>query len=167
MGVFGLGYRTYVTGLTHTEKGLPATASAEEHTKLVSRLCEKIRQAADSLVRLEERHLDDAEYAVVSYGITSRVALNAVRQLRRRKKKVGYLRLIGLWPFPEERLFGLGKQVKGILVPEMNLGQVYHPVREAVGGKCRVAPLPKIGGAIHTPAEIVEGVERLMAGRRG
>ena len=167
MGVFGLGYRTYVTGLTHTEKGLPATASAEEHTKLVSRLCEKIRQASDSLVRVEERYLDDAEYAVVSYGITSRVALNAVRQLRRRKQKVGYLRLIGLWPFPEERLFRLGKQVKGILVPEMNLGQMYHPVREAVGGKCRVAPLAKIGGAIHTPAEIAEGVERLMAGRRG
>jgi 2-oxoglutarate ferredoxin oxidoreductase subunit alpha len=167
MGVFGLGYRTYVTGLTHTEQGLPATASAEEHTKLVSRLCEKIRQAADSLVRVEERYLDDAEFAVVSYGITSRVALNAVRQLRRRKKKVGYLRLIGLWPFPEERLYRLGKQVKGILVPEMNLGQVYHPVREAARGKCRVAPLPKIGGAIHTPAEIVEGVEGLMAGRRG
>ncbi|UCC74345.1 MAG: 2-oxoacid:acceptor oxidoreductase subunit alpha [Gemmatimonadota bacterium] len=166
MGSFGLGYRTYVTGLTHTEKGLPATSSAEEHTKLVSRLCEKIRQASDSLVRLEERYLDDAEFAVVSYGITSRVALSAVRLLRRRKRKVGYLRLIGLWPFPEEQLFRLGKQVKGILVPEMNLGQMYHPIREAVRGKCRVAHLPKIGGEIHTPAEIVEAVERLMAGGR-
>ncbi len=166
MGFFGLGYRTYVTGLTHTEKGLPATASAEEHTKLVSRLCEKIRQASDSLVRVEERFLNDAEFAVVSYGITSRVALNAVRLLRRKKKRVGYLRLVGLWPFPEERLFRLGKQVKGILVPEMNLGQMVHPVREAVGGKCRVEHLPKIGGEIHTPAEIVEAVEQLMAGRR-
>jgi 2-oxoglutarate ferredoxin oxidoreductase subunit alpha len=166
MGPFGLGYRTYVTGLTHTERGLPATASAAEHTKLISRLCEKIRGAGDSLVRVEERYLEEAEFAVVSYGITSRVALNAVRLLRRRKKKVGYLRLIGLWPFPEERLFQLGKQVKGILVPEMNLGQVYHPVREAVAGKCRVAQLPKIGGAIHTPAEIAETVDRLMAGRK-
>jgi 2-oxoglutarate ferredoxin oxidoreductase subunit alpha len=167
MGFFGLGYRTYVTGLTHTEQGLPATASAEEHTKLVSRLCEKIRRASDSLVRVEERYLDDAEFAVVSYGITSRVALNAVRQLREKRHKVGYLRLIGLWPFPEERLLELGKQVKGILVPEMNLGQIYHPVREAVHGKCQVAPLSKIGGAIHTPAEIVEAVELLIAGRRG
>ncbi len=162
MGFFGLGYRTYVTGLTHTEKGLPATSSAEEHTKLVSRLCEKIRQASDSLVRVEERYLDDAEFAVVSYGITSRVALNAVRRLRKRKKKIGYLRLVGLWPFPEERLFRLGKQVEGILVPEMNLGQVYHPLREAVAGKCRVAHLPKIGGEIHTPAEIVGAVEKLL-----
>ncbi|MGD2153688.1 MAG: 2-oxoacid:acceptor oxidoreductase subunit alpha [Gemmatimonadales bacterium] len=166
MAIFGLGYRTYVTGLTHTEMGLPATSSAAEHTKLVSRLCEKIRQASDSLVKVEERYLDGAEYAVVSYGITSRVALNAVRTLRRRKKKVGYLRLIGLWPFPEDRLFQLGKQVKGILVPEMNLGQIVHPVREAVAGKCRVAQLPKIGGAIHTPADIVEAVEKLMTGSR-
>ncbi len=103
---------------------------------------------------------------MVSYGITSRVALNAVRLLRRKKKRVGYLRLVGLWPFPEERLFRLGKQVKGILVPEMNLGQMVHPVREAVGGKCRVEHLPKIGGEIHTPAEIVEAVEQLMARRR-
>jgi 2-oxoglutarate ferredoxin oxidoreductase subunit alpha len=166
MGVFGLGYRTYVTGLTHTEKGLPATSSAAEHTKLVNRLCQKIRQASDSLVRVEERHLKDAEFAVVSYGIASRVASNAVRLLRKKKKKVGYLRLVGLWPFPEERLLELGKQVKGILVPEMNLGQMVHPIGEAVRGKCEVAPLPKIGGEIHTPAEIVEAVEALMARRR-
>jgi len=74
--------------------------------------------------------------------------------------------LIGLWPFPEARLAQLGKQVKGLLVPEMNLGQIVHPVREAVAGKCRVAQLPKIGGAIHTPAEIAEAVDKLMTGSR-
>jgi 2-oxoglutarate ferredoxin oxidoreductase subunit alpha len=169
MAAFGQGYRTYVTGLTHTEKGLPATGSAEEHTKLVTRLCEKIRKNSADLEWVEERFMEEAEYAVVSYGVASRVALNAVRQLRDAKKKVGYVRLVGLWPFPEERIFELARQVKGILVPEMNLGQILHPVREAAEGNCRVDLLPKVGGEIHTPAEIMEAVEKLMAprGRKG
>jgi 2-oxoglutarate ferredoxin oxidoreductase subunit alpha len=169
MATFGDGYRTYVTGLTHTEKGLPATGSAAEHTKLVTRLCEKIRRNSAALERVEERFMKEADYAVVSYGVASRVALNAVRRLRRLKKKVGYVRLVGLWPFPEERIFKIARQVKGILVPEMNLGQILHPVREAVQGRCRVELLPKVGGEIHTPAEIMEAMERLMAprGRKG
>lgn len=166
MGFFGLGYRTYVTGLTHTEKGLPATGSAQEHSKLVTRLCEKIRRERSSLERVEEFHTKDAQVAVVCYGIASRVALNAVRRLRKRGEKVGYVRLIGLWPFPEERIFEVGRKVKGILVPEMNLGQILHPIREAVQGKCRVGLLPKIGGEIHTPDEIVEAVENLTEKRK-
>jgi len=135
----------------------------------VTRLCEKIRKNRADLERVKERFMEEAEYAVVSYGVASRVALNAVSELRRMKKKVGYVRLVGLWPFPEERLYELARQVKGILVPEMNLGQILHPIREAVQGKCRVELLPKVGGEIHTPAEIMDAVERLMAprGRKG
>jgi 2-oxoglutarate ferredoxin oxidoreductase subunit alpha len=169
MATFGRGYRTYVTGLTHTEKGLPATGSAEEHTKLVTRLCEKIRARAGELERVETRFMEDADYAVVCYGVSSRVALNVVRQLRDAKKKVGYVRMVGLWPFPEEKIYKIARQVKGILVPEMNLGQILHPVREAAQGECPVELLPKVGGEIHTPAEVMDAVEKLMAtrGRKG
>ncbi len=156
---FGLGYRTYFTGLTHKPSGLPSTDDAEIHTQLVTRLCSKISDDADKLTRVEELYLDDADTVVVSYGITSRAALNAVKMLRSRGKKVGYLRLITLWPFPEKVVRRLGKSVKKILVPEMNLGQMFHKVREAAGPGAEVTKLPKIGGIMHSPGDIVKALE--------
>ena len=166
MARFGEGYRVYVTGLTHTEKGLPATDDAQAHTRLVTRLCRKIRDAAPELERVEARWLEDAEGAVITYGIAARPALAAVRRLRRRGVKVGYLRLVGLWPFPEAAVAAAARAVKTVLVPEMNLGQLVHPVREAAGGRCRVESLPKVGGEIHTPMEIEEALAALLSRRR-
>jgi 2-oxoglutarate ferredoxin oxidoreductase subunit alpha len=58
-----------------------------------------------------------------------------------------------VWPFPEEEISKLAKQVDTIIVPEMNLGQIYHPVREAAAGNCEVISAPKIGGEMHLPAD--------------
>lgn len=162
MALFGSGYRTYVTGLTHKSSGLPSTDSAEHHTELVERLCEKIRKNKQELQMVEELYMKDAEYAIVCYGITSRVALSAVRKLRRKRIKVGFIRLICAWPFPDEVLFKAGKQVKAMLVPEMNLGQMIHPISQAVKGKCKVFPSSRIGGQLHTPEEIVEDMLKIL-----
>lgn len=155
MAAFGSGFRTYVTGLTHKETGLPSTDDADEHTRLVTRLVEKIARCRDSLTLVEERHVDDAEVVVAAYGIVSRAALNAVTSLRERGVKAGYFRLIGIWPFPEERVKELGARVGRIIVPEMNLGQLVHKVREYVPDSCRVVGLPSIGGRIHHPSDII------------
>ena len=152
---FGCGYHTYVTGLTHKPNGLPATDDAKIHTQLVKRICQKITDDTDNLVKVEELFLDDAEIAVISYGITSRAAIDAVKILRSQGEKVGHLRLITIWPFPEKIVAKLGKSVKKILVPEMNLGQLYHKVREAVGHNVDVIKYSKIGGALHSPKEII------------
>ncbi len=156
---FGCGYHTYLTGLTHKPDGLPATDDAEIHTQLVTRLCEKISEDTDKLTKVEELYLDDAEAAIVCYGITSRAALYAVKILRSRGKKVGYLRLITIWPFPEKAVRRVGEQVKKILVPEMNLGQLFHKVREAVGHDTEVNKLSRIGGVMHSPREIIEALK--------
>lgn len=158
MAAFGSGFRTYVTGLTHKETGLPSTDDADEHTRLVTRLAEKITRQRENLTLVEELYLDDAEVVIASYGITSRVALNAVRALRKRGVKAGYFRWIGIWPFPEERVRKLGGKVERIFVPEMNLGQLVHKVREYVPDSCQVVGLPSIGGRIHHPQEIVQAV---------
>jgi 2-oxoglutarate ferredoxin oxidoreductase subunit alpha len=156
---FGTGYHTYFTGLTHKPSGLPSTDDAEIHTQLVKRLCEKISDNAEKLTRVEERYLDDAESVVVSYGITSRAAAYAVKTLREEGKKVGYLRLITIWPFPDKVLRRIGESVKKVLVPEMNLGQLYHKVKEAVGYNAEVIKLPKIGGIMHSPQEIATALK--------
>jgi len=153
---FGYGYHTYITGLTHKPSGLPATDDAEIHTELVTRLCQKISDDADKLVKVEELYLEHAETVVISYGITSRAALNAVKILRSQGKRVGYLRLITIWPFPEKIIRKVGESAKKILIPEMNLGQLFHKVREAVGYNAEVVKLPKIGGIMHSPQDIIE-----------
>jgi len=158
MATFGTGYHTYVTGLTHNEGGLPATDDAEQHTALVSRQCAKITDATDALADLERDEEDGATVGLVSYGISSRSAAGAVRLLRAEGKKVSHLRLRTVYPFPEDVVRAFAEPLERVVVPEMNLGQVVHTVREALEGGAKVESLAKIGGEIITPDEVVTAV---------
>jgi 2-oxoglutarate ferredoxin oxidoreductase subunit alpha len=159
MACFGEGYRFHATGLTHDEHGYPQTSSSEAQQKLVTRLCNKIRKNEDRIVRVEETMLDDADVAVVAYGIVARSALSAVRKAREKGIKAGLLRLITLWPFPEKRVAQVAKQVKAIVVPEMNCGQMVLEVERAAK-ETPVAFLSKLGEEPHTPLEILEEIRR-------
>jgi 2-oxoglutarate ferredoxin oxidoreductase subunit alpha len=151
---FGSGYRTYVTGLTHNEKGFPATDKQLDHERLVKRITEKITDDADKLVMAEKLKLDDADVAFLTYGATARPAESAMEMARKEGKKVGMLRLKLVWPFPEKLVTKLAKDVDKIIVPEMNLGQIVHPVRELACKHCEVVSAPKIGGEMHLPMEL-------------
>ncbi|PNX49723.1 MAG: 2-oxoglutarate synthase subunit alpha [Thermoplasmata archaeon M9B1D] len=153
---FGIGYHTYVTGLTHNEKGFPATDKQKDHERLVKRITEKITDDADKLVKVEKFNLDDADTVFVTYGASARPAETAMEIARSKGKKVGLLTLKIVWPFPEKIVAKLAKQVDKIIVPEMNLGQIYHPVREAACGNCEVEVAPKIGGEMHLPVELLK-----------
>jgi 2-oxoglutarate ferredoxin oxidoreductase subunit alpha len=159
---FGQGYHTYVTGLTHDVTGLPSTDDADKHTRLVTRLVDKIASKRDELARYEEDKQDDATVGIISYGITARPAAGAVRLLREEGRRVSFMRLIGIWPFPNKQVADFAEGHDHILVPEMNLGQVVHPVREAVEGQAKVTCLPKIGGVMHNPYEIMEAVDEVL-----
>jgi 2-oxoglutarate ferredoxin oxidoreductase subunit alpha len=156
---FGTGYRTYVTGLTHNEKGFPATDKQPDHERLVKRITEKITDDADKLVYIEKLNLDDAEIAFVTYGATARPAESAMEIARKEGKKVGMLRLKLVWPFPEKEVEKVAKKVDKIIVPEMNLGQMYHPIREIACKHCEVISAPKIGGEMHLPMELYKYLE--------
>ncbi len=158
MASFGTGYHTYVTGLTHKESGLPTTDNAEEHTGLIRRICEKITDATDELTRVEMDQDDGATVGIVSYGISSRSAAGAVRLLRAEGMKVSHLRLVTVYPFPERVIRDFAAPLSRVLVPELNLGQICHTVREALDGAAAVEKVSKIGGEIITPDEIVEAV---------
>jgi 2-oxoglutarate ferredoxin oxidoreductase subunit alpha len=158
MPIFGRGYRTYVTGLTHDERGRPRTVEAEVHEKLIRRIIEKLERNREDIISYDAFELDDAEVAIVSTGIVSRSAVRAVKILRERGVKAGLLKLNTIWPFDFNMIEELAEQVKKIYVPEMNLGQLYHLVKEGANGKAEVEPIAKIGGEVHTPMEIVERV---------
>ncbi|MGB6894710.1 MAG: 2-oxoacid:acceptor oxidoreductase subunit alpha [Dehalococcoidia bacterium] len=154
----GEGYRVNYDSLTHDEKGYPATFP-EPHDKLVRRLVDKIRLHADQIIEYDEVFLDDAELAVVAYGSTARSARRAVNEARRDGIRVGLLRLICVWPFPENKVRELSNQVKAFVVPELNLGQISREVE-------RFTSLPVIGvnhagGVMMAPDPILDTIREV------
>jgi 2-oxoglutarate ferredoxin oxidoreductase subunit alpha len=154
----GEGYKFHVTGVTHDERGYP-TITSQAQDNLVRRLSEKIRRAADDIAMSEEEDTWDADVVVVSYGITSRVAQRAIDLARMRGIRVGKLRLITVWPFPEKRIAELARHTGAIVVPELNLGQMVREVERAAAGQTRVVSVPHAGGSVHDPLVILQQIE--------
>jgi len=153
----GTGHRFHITGLTHDEKGYPLM-NAECQQKLVARLVGKIRDNEEKIARYETDALEGAEAVVVSYGITSRVALRAVDMAREQGVKVGTVRLVVVWPFPEKFIRDLSKKVKALVVPELNMGQVALEVERCAAGSAAVVAVPHAGGTVHDPGEIANAI---------
>ena len=153
----GEGYRFHVTGLTHDERGYPAMTPPVQD-KLVRRLKSKIDNNIDKITIMDTDGLDDAEVVVVSYGITSRVAQRAIDMARARGLKVGKLRLITVWPFPEKKIVELAPKVKSFVVVEMNLGQIKYEVERAAAGKAKTILVGHAGGNVHRPEQILDAI---------
>jgi 2-oxoglutarate ferredoxin oxidoreductase subunit alpha len=161
MPSFGDGYALPISSFARTETGRPVT-DFKSQSQLVQRLWDKIEKHADSIAMVETEGMEDARVAVLSYGSVARAAKDAARQMRLQGKPVASMRLITLWPFPDERVRDLGKRVKAIFVPEMNVGKMVREVERAAGKYAEVISLPKLGVDIQTPAEIRQAVERMF-----
>lgn len=153
----GEGYHFHVTGLTHDERGYP-NMTPQTQDKLVRRLQSKIRDASDRITLLEEEQIENADVVVVSYGITSRVAQRGIELARAQGVKVGKLRLITCWPFPEKRIKELAPIIKAFVVPELNLGQMVHEVQCAADGHAKTVAVPHAGGSVHRPEDILKAI---------
>jgi 2-oxoglutarate ferredoxin oxidoreductase subunit alpha len=125
-------------------------------------LQKKYRTIVDNEVRYESVHADDADYLVVAYGLVARIAHKAVELARAEGIKVGLLRPKTLFPFPTLALRDLAETVNGMLVVEMNAGQMVEDVRLAVEGKVPVEFYGRMGGIIPSPEEIVKALEKLV-----
>jgi len=154
----GDGYRIHTTGLTHDEHGYPVI-NAECQKQNVTDIIEKIRGNADKIIKLEEQEIDDAEIVVISYGITSRVAVPAVRKARKAGLKIGTMRLVTCWPFPEKRIRQLSKKIKAFVVPEINYGQMVREVQRNAFDRCKVVSVPHCGGWVHDPEDIYQAIK--------
>ena len=122
---------------------------------------QKYREIEASEVRYEEYLTDDVETVIVAYGLAARVAMGAIDQLRAEGMKVGLMRPLTLWPFPEKRLRELARQCQRMLVVEMNEGQMVRDVKLAIEGACPVFFYGRSGGMIASPDEIVNVVKGL------
>ena len=159
----GDGYNIHVTGLTHDERGYPVMTPAAQE-KLVRRLVDKIRLNADAIVEYREDAVEGADIVVVSYGITSRVAIPAIERARTEGLKVGHLRLITAWPFPAKRIRELSHRVGCFIVPEINYGQMVREVERCVAGRTKVERVSHGGGSVHDPKDIYAKIAGCLKG---
>ena len=155
MPAVGEGYNVAVTGSTHNEYGIRFTADPNVHKRLVERLNSKIQDRADELAEAETHSIDDCQIGIISFGCTSRAIYEAVEKAEEMGITVGYARLKTIWPFPEKIVKKLAETAEKIIVPEMNLRQLYYEVQRVAGGSSEVIALNKIGGGeLITPEEL-------------
>jgi 2-oxoglutarate ferredoxin oxidoreductase subunit alpha len=171
----GDGYHIYITGLAHDENGFPIIngslpdlekAQREDRESTNRFLVDKILKNKDKIIEIEEENLDNADVVVVSYGITSRVASRAVEQARREGYKVGTIRLITVWPFPDEKIAELSDKVKGFVVPEINYGQVVFEVDRCSRGKANTILVPHGGASVHYPDDIFGAIKKVATDQK-
>jgi len=139
------------------ERGYPVMSVDCQRTS-VTRLVDKIRLNAEKIAHYDEEQTDGADVVLVTYGITARVARRAIDMARRKGVKVGVIRLIVVWPFPEKRIRELAGKIKAFVVPEINYGQMVLEVERCAAGKASTTLVPHMGGGVHDPMDIVNAI---------
>ena len=119
-------------------------------------LQEKYNEIKEREVRYETLQTDDADYLIVSFGSAARIAEKALEIARSMGVRVGLFRPITLWPFPSKQIAAMAKGKKGVLVVEINAGQMVQDVRLAVNGAVPVDYFGRLGGIVPEPDEIVQ-----------
>ena len=126
-------------------------------------LQQKYAEIQNNEVRYETQKMEDADYVIVSFGSAARIAEKALELAREQGIKVGLFRPITLWPFPSKQIAEVAKGKKGILVAEINAGQMVEDVRLAVNGSVKVEHFGRLGGIVPEPEEIVNALKEKLA----
>jgi 2-oxoglutarate ferredoxin oxidoreductase subunit alpha len=161
MPAVGEGFNVAATGSTHDETGRRFTADPVVHRRLVETLVGKIRNNTDKFVDYEAYNVDDCDVGVVSYGCTSRAVYEAVELAKEKGVQVGFIRLRTVWPFPENAIHEMAGKCKAVVVPEMNLRELFYEVERAVHGATPVFSINKVGGSeMIMPEELAAEIVR-------
>ena len=168
MASFGEGYRFHVTGLSHDEKGFP-TNKAKEISRMMERFRKKIEYYIEDIVQIESFFMEDAKIAIFTAGITARAAKEAIIKARKRGIKVGLLRPLTIWPFPDAAVKKYLGDKKAIIVPELNEGQLSLELKRVMGGiwnyeirkTKNIVELHKNSGELITPEEIFQAIREV------
>ena len=126
---------------------------------------ERYKTIKENEVMYEEYLTDDAEICVVAFGIASRVAKNAINEARKQGVKVGLIRPITLWPFPEKVISKMADKAKAFISVELSMGQMIEDVRLAVNGKAPVTLCNRSGGMIPSPEQVLEAIMKANGGK--
>ena len=157
-----LGYDSFpgwLPSVTHAPTGL-ATEDSNVSYKMVEAINDKITNNQDKICKIQEKYLDDADIAVVTYGFPTRPAIKAVREARAQGIKVGLFRMQTVWPFPSNAINKLTEKVKKIIVVEMNWGQMLVWVKSEVKDGTEVHFIPEIS-KLHEPEKIISKIKEV------
>jgi 2-oxoglutarate ferredoxin oxidoreductase subunit alpha len=155
MPPLGSKQKLLITGTTHDEEGYRKDSDPEAAAALAARLSNKILSRKEEIIKFEKDSLDDADIVIISYGFTARSASRAVKLARQKGIKLGLLRLVTIWPFPDE-LTGSLKNKK-IIVAEMNKGQIAAEVQRCTGTPPQL--ISRTDGLPIQPDEILEFIQ--------
>jgi len=160
---YGEGYRFHVTGLTHDALGFP-TNKATEAAEMMERLRKKISYNIRDLVQIESHQMEDATIALFAAGITARSAKAAVAIARSEGVKVGLLRPLTIWPFPDDAVRKMLQNVETVIVPELNQGQLINEIKRLTKNKSdsNVIGLQRVNGKLITPNDILRKIKEVM-----
>lgn len=122
-------------------------------------LQEKYNTIQEKEVRYETQQMEDADYIIVSFGSAARIAEKALELAREEGLKVGLFRPITLWPFPQKELAEAAQGKKGVLVAEINAGQMVQDVRLAINNTIKVEHFGRLGGIVPEPEEIAKALK--------
>lgn len=154
---YGGKYVYRINGSGHDEIGAP-TANPAVTDRFVRHLSEKIELNRAEIVQTRSFAMEDADIAIVSYGCSVRSGKAAMMAAREKGIRVGLLQLVTLWPFAEQEILELSRQVKGIVVPEMNLGQVRGEVQRLCPKDLPVIGVNRVDSLMITSAEILQAI---------
>jgi len=157
---FGSEYVFKISGTTHDERGWTNSTPANAD-KFVRHYTDKIEKNRDDIVMTRKYNMEDAEYVLISFGVSARSSLAAMEIARGQGKKVGVLELLTLWPFADKEVREACQQAKGVVVPEMNLGQVIREVKRLNDTKVPVLGVNRVDSKIITPYQIIEALEEV------
>ncbi|MDP8231871.1 MAG: 2-oxoacid:acceptor oxidoreductase subunit alpha [Candidatus Zophobacter franzmannii] len=160
---YGEGYRFHVTGLAHDAQGFP-TNKPQEAGAMMERLQKKIVHNIRDLVQIESYKMEDANIAIFAAGIMARSAKAAVKMARAEGLKVGLLRPLTIWPFPDDAVRKMLKNVDYVVVPELNQGQFLHELRRLVKSTTdsKLIGLQRVNGTLITPTEILQKIKDVL-----
>ncbi len=161
LALFGGKYIFHLTSTMHDETG-EACGRPENAQKFIRHYVEKFETHYDEIVKTKEYALSDAEIAVIAFGCSVRPALYAMKRLRKRGIKAGVLQLSTIWPFADRQVGEVCRRVRGVVVPEMNLGQVLREVQRVCDRGIPVLGVNKLSGEIIFPDEIIARVEEVI-----
>ena len=130
--------------------------------KVVWKIKDKYDKIKQNEVMYEELQTDDAEILIMAFGSVGRISKTVVRELRNEGIKVGLLRPITVWPFPEEKTYELASRIGKVFVTEMNVGQMLEDVERSVKGNAEVHFYGRPGGVVPAPQEVLENIKKKL-----
>lgn len=157
---YGSDYIVRLSGTTHNETGYP-DVNPVNADKFIRHYVDKIEKNKKDITIVRKYNLEDAEYAIITFGGTTRSALEAMEMMRAEGKKVGILQLVTLWPFADEEVMEVCNKVKAVVVPELNLGQLIGEVSKYNTKNIPIVGVNKVNSLSIHPNEIIDKVQEV------